>query len=200
MTDHASAVIGLYERHALAFARDRLTILFERGWLDRFLALVPADGRVLDLGCGMGDPMARYLIAQGRAVTGVDASAAMISLCAGKFADQEWIVADMRGLALGRVFDGILAWDSFFHLAPAAQRAMFAIFAAHARPGAPLLFTSGLEHGEALGSYQGEVLYHASLAAAEYRTLLAVHGFDVVRQVAFDPDCDRHCVWLARRM
>jgi len=30
--------------------------------------------------------------------------------------------------------------------------------------------------------------------------LLAVHGFDVVRQVAFDPDCDRHCVWLARRM
>jgi hypothetical protein len=45
--------------------------------------------------------------------------------------DQEWIVADMRSLALGRRFNGILAWDSFFHLGHDDQRKMFQIFASH---------------------------------------------------------------------
>ena len=42
--------------------------------------------------------------------------------------------ADMRRLALGRRFAGLIAWDSFFHLRPQDQRAMFPIFAAHAAP------------------------------------------------------------------
>jgi hypothetical protein len=37
----------------------------------------------------------------------------------------------MRQLALGRPFDGIVAWDSFFHLGHDDQRRMFAIFADH---------------------------------------------------------------------
>jgi ubiquinone/menaquinone biosynthesis C-methylase UbiE len=31
--------------------------LFERGWLDRFTALLPPGGSVLDIGCGSGEPM-----------------------------------------------------------------------------------------------------------------------------------------------
>jgi hypothetical protein len=30
--------------------------------------------------------------------------------------DAEWLVSDMRRLALERRFDGVLAWDSLFHL------------------------------------------------------------------------------------
>jgi len=49
----------------------------------------------------------------------------------------------MRGLALGRRFDGILAWDSFFHLNYDDQRRMFAVFADHASAGAWLMFNTG---------------------------------------------------------
>jgi cyclopropane fatty-acyl-phospholipid synthase-like methyltransferase len=38
-------------------------------------------GSILDLGCGMGEPIARYFIRVGYQVTGVDSSAAMIALC-----------------------------------------------------------------------------------------------------------------------
>src|SRR5690606_221806 len=102
---------------------------------------------------------------------------------------QEALVADMRRLDLGRQFDGLLAWDSFFHLDHDAQRAMFPVFRAHARPGAALMFTSGPEHGEAIGQLEGEPLYHASLAAAEYRQLLADNGFEVAAHKAKDPEC-----------
>ncbi|MDE2362443.1 MAG: hypothetical protein KGM42_07170 [Hyphomicrobiales bacterium] len=105
----------------------------------------------------------------------------------------------MRTLRLARTFDGLLAWDSFFHLARAAQRAMFPVFAAHAAPGAPLMFTSGPQDGEAIGAMFGESLYHASLAPRDYRNLLEANGFAVVAHAAEDPDCGGHTVWLAQR-
>ena len=76
---------------------------------------------------------------------------------------------------------------------------MFAIFKAHAHPGAALMFTSGPAFGEAVGAWEGEPLYHASLDGGDYRQLLAENGFDVVAQVDADPQCGGRTVWLARR-
>ena len=64
----------------------------------------------------------------------------------------------MRGLSLWRRFDGILAWDSFFHLSADDQRKMFAVFRDHAAPGAALLFTSGPRAGVAMGTFEGVTL------------------------------------------
>ena len=75
---------------------------------------------------------------------------------------------------------------------------MFPVFRKHAAPRAALMFTSGPAHGEAIGGYKGEPLYHASLDAAEYRALLNANGFEVVAHVVENPDCGGHTVWLAR--
>jgi hypothetical protein len=107
-------------------------------------------------------------------------------------------VADMRSLHLDRGFGGLIAWDSFFHLSPDDQRLMFPVFRDHAEPGAALLFTSGPALGEAIGSLEGEPLYHASLDPDEYRLLLEGIGFAVVAHVANDPHCGGRTVWLAR--
>jgi hypothetical protein len=114
------------------------------------------------------------------------------------FPDLAWHVADMRALSVAQCFDGVLAWDSFFHLCPDDQRRMFPIFRQHAAPRAALMFTGGPAHGEAIGSYRGEPLYHASLDAAEYRVLLNANGFEVIAHVVEDPDCGNHTVWLTQ--
>lgn len=197
--DPSSKQIGaLYERHAAAFDRDRGNRLVERVWLDRFRAIMPDGAAVLDLGCGSGEPVARYLIEAGHRFTGVDSSSTLIGLCRSRFPDETWIAADMREVSLARRFGGIIAWNSFFHLTPDDQRQMFAVFRDHAEPGAALMFTSGPRAGEAIGSYQGEALYHASLDAADYEALIAVHGFSVVQHVVEDADCGGLTVWLAR--
>ena len=59
---------------------------------------------------------------QGLRVTGVDASPTTISLCRERLPTHEWIIADMRGLALSQRFDGILACDRLFHLDHDGQR------------------------------------------------------------------------------
>ena len=194
----SEAIVDLYERHAMEFDRDRGRSLQEKEWLARFLMYVRPAGTVLDIGCGMGEPIARHLIEAGFHVVGIDSSPSLIELCRTRFPAGDWAVGDMRQLALGRRFDGLLAWDSFFHLNMANQRAMFPRFAAHALPGAPLMFTSGPVHGEAIGSCFGERLYHASLDPGEYRELLSRNGFSVLMYRADDPACGNHTVWLAR--
>jgi hypothetical protein len=143
-------------------------------------------------------PLATYLVMHGYSMTGVDSSRALIDLFRERLPDQEALVADMRMLSLKRVFPGILAWDSFFHLNHDDQRRMFPIFRAHAAPRAALMFTSGPAHGEAIGQLEGEPLYHASLDPTEYKQLLDNHHFDVVATVPEDQSCGGRTVWLAQ--
>src|ERR1700691_6197232 len=169
MNPHADSIIDLYERHAHDYVADRGRELgSERGWLDRFTELLPQGATILDLGCGSAEPIARHLIEQGFAVDGVDTSPTLIALCRSRFPDRRWHIADMRTFAAEQTFHGLLAWDSFFHLSGDDQRGMFSVFRRLAGRGTVLMFTSGPSHGEIVGSYRGEPLYHASLAAEEY--------------------------------
>jgi SAM-dependent methyltransferase len=199
MSSAAERIVGLYDENAAAWDRLRGPgSLFEKPWIDRFVSLLGPGSSILDLGCGSARPIATYLIRSGYRVTGVDSSPSLIDLCRSRFPDSEWIVADMRTLDLRRRFDGVLAWDSSFHLAPDDQRATFPVFARHVQPRGALMFTSGPKYGEVLSTFAGEPLYHASLDPAEYRRLLHETGFQVVGHVAEDPSCGEHTIWLAR--
>lgn len=200
MNDDAERIVAHYERHASHWDADRRHGGWnDRTWHDRFVALLQEGATVLDLGCGGGIPVGQHIAAHGMRVTGVDSSPSLIALCRARLADQEWLVADMRTLKLARTFDGILAWDSYFHLRPEQQRAMFDVFAAHAHGGTILLFNTGPRFGVAMGSYRGDPLYHASLDASEYRELLARHDFALIDHAVEDPQAGGRTVWLARR-
>ncbi|WP_237858436.1 class I SAM-dependent DNA methyltransferase [Pseudomonas sp. PGPR81] len=202
MPYHPSAdqIIDLYDRNASAWNDVRGNRLIERKWIERFRSLLQPSSTVLDLGCGCGQPVARYLIEASMSVVGVDSSAHMIALCTARFPSQHWLQADMRTLKLNKQFAGILAWNSFFHLKPDDQRRMFSVFQHHAAPDALLMFTSGTSLGEALGEFAGETLYHASLDPQEYRAQLRNHGFKVLDHIVEDKDSGGLTVWLACRL
>lgn len=191
-------VTAAYNRIAGWFDRTRTRALIERPYLDYLAGELKEGACVLDLGCGTGEPMLRYLVERRYEVLGVDASVAMIDIASARFPATCFEVCDMRELNLDRSFDAIIAWHSLFHLAPGDQRAMFGRFARHLQPGGLLMFTSGSEAGEVWSENGGEALYHASLAAAEYRSLLEAHGFGVLRHVPDDVDCGGATVWIAR--
>ncbi|HEX7736932.1 MAG TPA: class I SAM-dependent methyltransferase [Ktedonobacteraceae bacterium] len=199
MPHSSERIIEIYERYALEWDADRNRRSWhDKGWHDRFITCLTAGASVLDLGCGSGMPVAHHLVQLGLHVTGVDTSPTLIDLCRRRMPQQEWMVSDMRTVALHRHFDGILGWDSFFHLTPDDQRKVFDVFAAHAAPGAFLLFNTGPRQGEAIGEYQGEPLYHSSLDPAEYQLLLDRSGFDVVAHVVEDPMAGGRTIWLAQ--
>jgi SAM-dependent methyltransferase len=187
----------LYDACAERFARDRGGLGGEAIYLEAIL-VARQRGRLLDLGCGSGEPIAEHFLQAGWTVTGVDAAPAMIAIARGRLPAATWNVADMLSLSLGRRLDAIVAWGSFFHLPPADQRAMFPVFRAHAAPGAMLLVDTGPRAGEVVGDLYGRPLYHASLDSDEYRDLFDRHDFEVVRHDVDMRDADGHAVWLAR--
>ncbi len=201
MSDPADDIAALYERHAREWDADRQAGVWnDRPWHDRFIAILSNGGCVLDLGCGSGIPVARHMAERGLRITGIDSSPTLIALCRKRLPDHEWHVADMRRFVLSRKFDGVLAWDSFFHLRPDDQRAMFDIFAQAAGTGAALMFNAGPAAGIAMGEYRGAPLYHASLDPQDYATLLEAHGFDVIDHTVEDwKSAGGRTVWLARK-
>jgi SAM-dependent methyltransferase len=200
MTKLSDLIIDHYERHARAWDADRQAGNWtDRFWIERFTDRLAPSAHVLDLGCGSGKPVAEFIASHGLGVTGVDSSPTMITLCRERLPDQRWIVADMRKLTLDKKFDGILAWDSFFHLDVDDQRRMFDVFDRHASEGALLMFNAGPAHGEAIGEYRGDPLFHASLAPEEYQTLLAHHGFAITDHAVNDPRAGGRTIWLAWR-
>lgn len=190
-------ILSIYEDVAQSWDKTRNKSLFERAWLDRMLAVSPGR-KILDLGCGSGRPISTYLADRKAKVTGIDGSAAMIEIFRKHVPEARAHVRDMRTLKMGKRFHAILAWNSFFHLSPDDQRAMFPIFAAHARPKAALMFTTGHRSGTATGSVEGREIYHASLDPVEYEELLQNNGFKVLNFRPEDPECAKHTIWLAR--
>ncbi|MHA6719772.1 methyltransferase domain-containing protein [Sphingomonas sp. RS6] len=188
-----------YTRNAHAFDTARRRQFVERGWLDRFLLGLPPGPRILDLGCGGGEPIARYLIDRGAAMTGVDIAPPMVTLARARFGRHRWLQGDMRTVAVDGPFDGIIAWDSLFHLPAEDHAPLLARLAALLAPGGALLFNAGPAAGEACGEQFGEPLYHASLAPADYRSIFAAHGLSEVAFVPADAGSGGRSVWLARR-
>ena len=101
---------------------------------------VPPGGTLLHLGCGGGS--LDYHLAQGFSVTGVDRSRAMLDRAAALNPGVEYIVGDMREVALSRTFDGVLLYDAHAYLtAPDELAAVYATEARHLRPGGVFVST-----------------------------------------------------------
>jgi 2-polyprenyl-3-methyl-5-hydroxy-6-metoxy-1,4-benzoquinol methylase len=170
----------------------------EKKHLDRFLAQIKKEGKVLDLGCGSGRPMASYILSQGFSVKGIDGSDKMIELAKRYVPSIDPEVQDMRHLNLSEKFDGIIMWHSSFHLPYDDQRILLPKLAEILNPKGSLLFTSGPGQGEAWGENHGESLYHASLSQDEYRKILGEAGFKVISLDVEDKSAGGATVWLCR--
>ena len=187
-----------YDSIAERFAKAR-TGFRERIYVDRFIALAVPGAHILDLGCGTGVPIARYLIDRGFRVTGVDISHAMLALARGHCPEAELVLGDMTGLALEGSFGGIIAWDSVFHVPRARHEGLFGEMSRLLVPGAPLLLSVGGSEGDFTAPMLGAELSYSGHAPAESRRLLESSGFDVLAAETDDPTSRGHVALLCRK-
>jgi len=72
--------LAVYPKHAAGWDKHRPRLLRAKAWLDKFTRSFHPGASLLDLGCGAGEPISKYLIEQNYAVTGIDSSPAMIEI------------------------------------------------------------------------------------------------------------------------
>ncbi|ELH4233610.1 class I SAM-dependent methyltransferase [Vibrio fluvialis] len=81
-----------------------------------FHCYIPPQGRVLDLGCGHGIPIAAMMTERGFTLTGVDRSERLLSLARSAMPQQEWIQSELESFEPVGHYHGVIIWDSMFHL------------------------------------------------------------------------------------
>ncbi|HJQ29913.1 MAG TPA: class I SAM-dependent methyltransferase [Rubrobacter sp.] len=110
--------------------------------LEDLASLVPPAVAVLDLGCGAGVPVTRWLADRGFAVTGVDVSARQLELARSNVPTATFVKADMTELAFAPgTFDAVVAFHSIIHVQRTEHPALFAKIQRWLRPHGVFLAT-----------------------------------------------------------
>ncbi|MEM1041960.1 MAG: class I SAM-dependent methyltransferase [Bacteroidota bacterium] len=150
--------------------------------LAAFACPLPAGAAVLDLGCGNGVPVSRFLLQQGFAVTGLDSSPAMLARYRTHFPA---VPARCERAQDARfepeTFDAVVAWGVLFHLSETEQAAVIGKVARWLRPGGRFVFTSGEAKGVTESKMDGVTFGYTSLGRDAYRRLAEASGMRWVR-------------------
>ena len=155
-----------------------------------FNGLARPKGRLLDLGCGAGEPFPRYFLDRGWEVYGVDFSKKMLHLAAQYAPGMHTICDDMLEVEFAPAqFDALTCIYSLFHVPRARHPELFAKFRRWLRPGGQVLFTyatreyTGADEFEGEKEFMGQQLFYShttpeTLRAQLEEAGLAVRAFD----------------------
>lgn len=172
----------------------------ERRRLMQFISGLPASAGVLDLGCGCGQPMTRLVTEAGFTVVGLDVSPRMLELASRTVPAATFLLGDMRPADPGGPFDGIVAWDSVFHLPLAEHPALYSRLSSWLRPGGRLLISLGGSGPDSFTSEMyGETFFYSGQEPSETLAALGRAGFRITHWEVDDPSSRGHVAIQATR-
>jgi len=148
--------------------------------LTGFTSLLTSGDSVLDVGCGAGDPVARFLVDAGFEVTGIDISSCMLELARDHVPEANFVKMDMRQLAfIAGSFEGICAFYSLFHVPQDEHPRVLIGFNRLLRQNGILLFCSGRCEWEGVENFHGAEMYWSHPNCETTRQLVIDAGFTV---------------------
>jgi cyclopropane fatty-acyl-phospholipid synthase-like methyltransferase len=176
-------------------------------YVDLVLEGLPAGAKVLDLGCGTAEPVAKYIIERGFSVTGVDESSEMLKFARQTVPEAQLIQAGIVTVELTDTFDAAVAWDSMFHVARKHHAAIYRKLANALRKDARLLLSVGgsapAEDDSVDGftsEMYGQTFYYSGFAPEVARELILASGFEIELWEVDDPTSRGHIAVIARKM
>jgi len=172
-------------------------------WLATLKHRLPAGGRVLDIGCGCGVPVARSLADAGLVVRGIDISGTQIERARRLVPAALFMQADATRIAFAdEVFDAVVCLYSLIHMRLDQQPKLLRHIGQWLRPGGWLLATAG--SAAWTGTEQNWLggpapMWWSQGDAADYRSWLREAGLEITEE-SFVPDGDSgHALFWARK-
>jgi ubiquinone/menaquinone biosynthesis C-methylase UbiE len=144
---------------------------------------LPADGRVLDAGCGDGERTVATLVDAEPSLTVVGLDVSRVQLELARHLREPLVQGEMSTLPFAAdSFDAVTAYHSVFHVPREDHPAVYAEFARVLRPGGYLLMTVGSSRSEStrrnwLGS--GHAMFWSTPGPAVTKRQLDEAGFEM---------------------
>ncbi|GLY24752.1 class I SAM-dependent methyltransferase [Micromonospora sp. NBRC 101691] len=172
-------------------------------WLADLHRRLPAPAAVLDLGCGCGVPVARFLAIAGHHVTGVDISDVQIERARRLVPTGTFLRADATRLDLPPAsFDAVVCLYALIHMPLADQPQLIDRIATWLRPGGWLLTTvgdtawTGIEDNWLDGP---ATMWWSQADASTYRSWLRQAGLAITAEDFVPEGSGGHALFWAQR-
>jgi SAM-dependent methyltransferase len=181
------------------------------GYVDRILEGLPPQAKVLDLGCGTGNPIARHIVARRFRLVGVDQSKELLKIAKTVVPEAELIHGDMVEIQFVEKFAAAVAWDSVFHVERKHHAAVYRKLANSLETGGRLLLSVGGTDAQDSASDDpaaegftsemfGHRFFYSGHSPKVARQLLEAEGFEIEIWEVDDPSSRGHIAVIARKV
>jgi ubiquinone/menaquinone biosynthesis C-methylase UbiE len=149
--------------------------------LKEFAVLLPKNANVLDVGCGAGVPVTKFLIESGFDVTGIDFSENMLRLAETNVPKARFIKKDMTRLDFeDNSFDGLTAFYSIIHVLREKHFSLLQSFHRMLKPEGIMLICMGPDEWEGVNEYQGTEMFWSHYTPEKSLQLVKDAGFQII--------------------
>ncbi len=176
----------------------------ERQWsldknaIDQAIPYIRSAGKILDVGCGSGKPIAEYLLSRGFDVYGVDISERQLHYAQQIISKERLWQGDIRTWQIPLKFDGIICWFALFHVHADEHATILKKFYDCLNPQGIILMTMADTAGPQ-GDYQivddqsiksimfGQEFYYSGHSVSENLKLIKAAGFQIIDEYCDQP-------------
>lgn len=167
--------------------------------LVEFAGFLPKNGKVLDVGCGAGVPVAKFLVEAGFEVVGIDFSEKMLKLARKNVPQVTFVRKNMTKMDFAdNSFDGLTAFYSIIHVPRGKHSLLFKNFNRILRPDGIMLLCMGPDDWESTEEYYGIRMFWSQYSPEKSLQLVNDAGFEVIFDKILERGKERHYWILAR--
>ncbi len=189
-----------YDKIYREYARQR-TIWDNKKELDDLVNLLPKHSKILDVGCGAGIPVAKFLINKGFEVVGVDTSKSMLKLAKKNVPEARFYNMNMTKLKFPEnTFDAITCFYSISHVPRRYHSKILSKFFRLLKPKGFLLISTGLTETKSyVGDWFGAEMYWSHFDKQTNLKLIKKAKFKIIWHRSVGPKNDRHLFVLTQK-
>ena len=154
-----------------------------RRLLMKFKKHLPKGSRVLDLGCGAGFPISKFLVENGYKVTGIDFSDGMLKLAKKNVPEAKFVKMDMTKLKFkSNSFDGAVSFYAIIHVPRKRHSRIYKSLHKILNPnGVMLLNASGTrDWEESVEDYMGAPMFWSFYSPKKTLRMIRKEGFGII--------------------
>ena len=167
--------------------------------LEEFASHMSKSAKILDVGCGAGVPVTKFLIEAGFDVMGVDFSESMLKLARRNVPEARFIKKDMTKLDFkDNSFDGLTAFYSIIHVPREKHSSLFQSFHRILKPNGVMLVSVGSGEWEGTDEYCGAEMFWSHYSPEKSLELMKDAGFQIISGKHLVRGGEKHYWILAR--
>jgi cyclopropane fatty-acyl-phospholipid synthase-like methyltransferase len=170
-------------------------------YLEKFIGLLKPGSKILDIGCGAGQPIDEYLIKKGFKVIGIDISEKQIELARQNVPMATFKVKDMSLFKHGEYnIEAVVSFYAIFHILRENHLKLFKIINSFLPKDGLILVSMGFSEWEGTeDDFHGAKMFWSHYNAKKNKEIIKKAGFKVLLDEIDTSRGEKHQMIIARK-